>query len=253
MLGKMYKYEFLAMGRFLLPFFIAAAVLSGIACVTTVLQTGPEQMYFSNIVVSIFVLALFVEFAAALIATILRFQNGLLGREGYLSMMLPVRMSTHIWCRLLTAMTWYVFSFLVIIACFMLLLFAFSTQDQGIVLRDALSSFRDLVILSPSTGVLSIVTLLTLAAVFILRIYASLSIGQLVDSHPLLLAFAVFLGFCVLSSIIRGSFTYDHMYYMYSTATAWREALLPLGEYLAECAAYYGITWWILKNRLNLQ
>ena len=105
MLGKLLKYEIPALGRKLVPLYIAWAA----AAVFLGLMIGPLQdksefmivisvLLYTGVATAIFVMAI--------VLIIQRYKNSLLGEEAYFNMVLPVSTSQHIANKLISALIW---------------------------------------------------------------------------------------------------------------------------------------------------
>ena len=109
MLGKLLKYEIPAVGRRLVPLYIAlaaASVLLGLALRTVNdsegLFVGLSALAYVGITVAIFVMAI--------LMIIMRYNNSLLGDEAYFNLVLPVTVTQHIANKTISALIWMILS-----------------------------------------------------------------------------------------------------------------------------------------------
>lgn len=126
MVKKLFKHEFLAMGRLILPLIIG---ILGIGTLTRLIYLFESDTLIFNIVgISAFVL-LFIGILSSLVLCtvfgIIRFYKNLFSSEGYLSFTLPVTPTQHLVVKLLTAVTCFI---LTVIASFASLCIAFSGE-----------------------------------------------------------------------------------------------------------------------------
>lgn len=113
MLGKIYKYEFMALARKLIFILIVTLVVSfGLGCVLRDgLERGTESFELdcnsaSGFETFFLISVSLVFFVITLSAIEKRFEKSLLGDEGYLNNSLPVTFGTHMWGRWLAGMSW---------------------------------------------------------------------------------------------------------------------------------------------------
>lgn len=109
MLGKLLKYEIPALGRKLIPLYIAwlaASVLLGFA-LNSVSQDIEFFIVISGLIYAMVTTAVIVM---AVILIVQRYRNSLLGDEAYFSLVLPVTASEHIANKTVSALVWVVAS-----------------------------------------------------------------------------------------------------------------------------------------------
>ena len=121
MLKQLLKYEFKATKSLYFGLYLALALLSVVLGVTFRQEHAlAHSTSFQNLEVILMVLYLSVIFAIAVlcfVSTVQRFYKNLLGREGYLMHTLPVTETQLILSKLLTSMVWVLCSGLVGIVC----------------------------------------------------------------------------------------------------------------------------------------
>lgn len=113
MLGKVFKYEFMALARKLIFVLIVTAVVSfGLGCfLRTALESGTEGFELDCNSASgfeaLYILIVSILFLFITASTIeKRFEKSLLGNEGYLTNSLPVKFGVQLWGRWLSGMSW---------------------------------------------------------------------------------------------------------------------------------------------------
>ena len=121
MLKQLLKYEFKATKRLYFGLYLALALLSVVLGVSFRQENARvDNTNFGRLKVILMVLYLSVIFAIAVlcfVSTVQRFYKNLLGREGYLMHTLPVTETQLILSKLLTSMVWVLCSGLVGIVC----------------------------------------------------------------------------------------------------------------------------------------
>ena len=112
MLRKMMKYEFSATARIFLPVYAALLAMSAI---TMLLYSGRVSAA-PRIIAALVITALFTAvIVITVVMTLSRFWTNLLGREGYLMHVLPVRSWRLVLAKLLTMSVWTVASVMVVV------------------------------------------------------------------------------------------------------------------------------------------
>lgn len=190
MLKKLYRYEFLAMLRCLIPVWCGAILLAALC--RGVYELGSFYLDYCNknateLLASIIYLTKFatsalVSFSVGaigiytLVLSLVRFYKNLFSGEGYFTMCMPFKVSVHIWCKLITAFCCFLLS--IVVSELVLLIFNignesfarfFETLGYIISKMDVANIviWIEMVIL----GILSVVC-------FILSLYASVVFGQ---------------------------------------------------------------------------
>ena len=181
MVKKLFKHEFLAMGRLILPLIIG---ILGIGTLTRLIYLFESDTVIFNIVgISAFIL-LFIGIIASLVLCtvfgIIRFYKNLFCSEGYLSFTLPVTPTQHLVVKLLTAVTCFI---LIVTAGFASLCIAFSGEALVEIFKAIgfiLNGFADCI--GTTNTILYIVEflLLLLLSVFYMYLlfYTCITIGQ---------------------------------------------------------------------------
>lgn len=179
MLGKLIKYEFKSLLRIFIPLYLVMIALSFIMVVDTNLSeiTGFVMFAFVMVGLSISVgLAIF---------TVLRFNTALFGNEGYLMFTLPVSVEKIIISKAITMLIYFV---LAGITGFMSLLIIFIRAEIIELHRIPMYIEEILEVFNSETAFLLINLLLySIISVlsFVLSVYASISVGQIVKNKKL--------------------------------------------------------------------
>ncbi|MGN0702700.1 MAG: hypothetical protein ACI4KL_05965 [Lentihominibacter sp.] len=263
-LGTLVKHEMKAVGRRLLPFYgalIVVTVFFGLA----VFGIGPEGVFggilsgLTGILYAIMAVGVIVYTAIVLIQ---RFYSNLLGNEGYLHFTLPVGTNAHIANKVISAGVWVMLSIIAAgISVLILMLFAVTPPELMGELKVVLSEINDYVGgIEIAVAILEVMVLGFLAfGEAAVKVYAAISMGQLLENHRALGAIGSYVGFCIIECIVAGIM--DKIIPMYQLFNMDISAfaifqLEMLGTFLVTAllmAIYWFISHRILDRRLNLQ
>lgn len=204
MLGKLTKYEIKATARMFLPLYaglLLFALINKIFIEFNLLKTKLAFLPAISGMIYFFIIA--ATFIITLVVMIQRFYKNLLSDEGYLMFTLPVKPNRHILSKMLVSILWVIIS--VIAAVLSVLILGY----QKGMLRDIgtlITSFFKLPLERSGpivlTGILFLLFLLAAIIVFVLQIYASLSLGHLAGKHRILLAFVAYLAISMIWQIL---------------------------------------------------
>lgn len=257
MLGKLLKYEIPALGRKLLPLYVAwaaTAVLLGITvgpvASKSVFMVTISSMLYGGVATAVFVMAC--------VMIIQRYNNSLLGDEGYFSHVLPVKVSTHIANKTISALIWIVLSFVALMITGLVIL-AFSGNLPGIFDPRWAEFFKYIFENLSASYVLMLLELIVLIVFGIMKsvlaIYAAITIGHQARQHVILSSIAAYIGVMVFEVIvgnILGNLVPDNLYYMEGTG----EVMLAMFIGIVVCVIlgglYFCICERLMKKRLNL-
>lgn len=286
MLKQLLKYEFKATKRLYFGLYLALALLSVVLGVSFRQENARvDNTNFGRLEVILMVLYLSVIFAIAVlcfVSTVQRFYRNLLGREGYLMHTLPVTETQLILSKLLTSMVWVLCSGLVGIVCItvMVSIGVIDSETFGMVDWNSWKQLWQMLYeeIGPEFWVAMAWTILiNLArlADLILCVYAACMIAHPFRKHVVILAF---IGLNIVENQIDKLLGTNHvnlfMDITYRVAdvnvtgvtygmTPMRWLTAALGTdvgYLfcfavtaAIAAAYFFLTRWLMKNKLNLE
>ena len=281
MLGKLFKYEFRATGRIFLPAYAVLLVMS----IVTRLFYGNGGVFVggannnSELLAGIATLVMIMLFTAVWVVTLAmtlrRFWTNLLGREGYLTNVLPVHPWEHMFSKLVTASVWNILSGLASILALWIML-------GGVLNLIDLSNFiefwrelRQRLAEEGATGqavLLAVqVAVSTLLSVFqfILSVYAAMCVGQLVNTHRIWASIGAYFGVSIARStlfsqiggrVLTARFFGTTVYSYEGPISVVRELarvneliLWYIALELIFCTALFFAGTWILRKRLNLQ
>ncbi|MCL2426766.1 MAG: hypothetical protein FWD05_10585 [Oscillospiraceae bacterium] len=254
MLGKLMKYEFMAMGRIFVPMY---AALIAVTIISRLLALLPHSapIIIGTTIASVLVGAVGV---ITFILIIQRFMKNLLSDEGYLMMTLPVKTDSLILSKMFVATIFSIVSFLVsTLAILVLSSFNFAYNFQ--LLGAWLSNLEGRYLL-----VLFQALVIVILAIFgsILLIYTCMSLSMLVNKRRGLMSFGVFVGITTIIQIIvaiattifaiNHTFDYTRFVNMSYFAIGQLVILIITTIALIQYAVFYFITRYMLKRRLNL-
>jgi len=272
MLGKLMKYELKATARTLIPLYIALLTFAIINKIFIGTGLANKLDGFGSIP---FILSIFgygCTMAAVFIVTffviIQRFYKNLLGDEGYLMNTLPVTTITNLTSKLSIATFWNIISGFVAILSILIMAFnpdAFSSFFQDL--------FKGLSEGYSEVGIqiyILIIEVIILVLIYLLKsltmIYASISIGHLFSKHRILSAFGAFMGLSFITGAISTGIAIaisfmgknQNLFHQHldtsSSMLAVHTFLICVILYnLVFFTAYFMITNYILKNKLNLE
>jgi len=253
MLGKLMKYEFLAMARSIVPAYIAVILFAMLSRASFSLGQGGAGLF-----AFLYPLSIAVVFVMTFLIIIRRFYLNTFKDEGYLTHTIPISTDVLIWGKLLPAVAWVMAGVLVV---------ALSALFYFDILREFWSALYmmppELPFWAIEIGLELILGLLNLILglfVTVLSFYNALCIGQLVNRAKILIAILVFFGFNIAFSTT--SYVLGRVFYAFGATSRFSPSPLfnmtfnPGLDFvltLLQGVTYYLITRWILRNRLNLE
>ena len=261
------KYELKATARTLIPLYIALLAFAIINKIFIGTGLADKLEGFGSIP---FILSIFgygCTMAAVFIVTffviIQRFYKNLLGDEGYLMNTLPVSTITNITSKISIATFWNIVSGFV--AVLSIIIMAFKPDTFGDFFRELFKSLSQgydkfgiqlyIVIIEAIIAILiSLIKSLTM-------IYASISIGHLFSKHRILSSFGAFIVLNLITGAISSALGIGFSFFNWKNIFSQSESLFPIHMILGFVIlfnlvffiAYFIITNYILKNKLNLE
>ena len=279
MLTKIFKYESKAMGRTLLPLYLALIASSLITGLLLLVNGGHFfandnlDFYFSaagqlmEILTGIFFFAFALLIAgisvATLIAVINRFNKGCLGDEGYLTFTLPVGIDTQLWARILVSAFWTILSGIATALCIFIVLtfgnggFGY-LKDIGELLGE-LAKVPNLGTILAEYIALGVVTLLVMP----LTVYFCMTLGQMImPKHRIVGAFIVYFGMNLVAQIltmifgvitVQEEYMVDYLMNVEFQVFFHRIFLFSLITELVTGFVFYFVVRFLLSRKLNLE
>lgn len=289
MLKQLLKYEFKATKSLYFGLYLALALLSVVLGVTFRQEHAlAHSTSFQNLEVILMVLYLSVIFAIAVlcfVGTVQRFYKNLLGREGYLMHTLPVTETQLILSKLITSMVWVLCSGLVGIVCITVMV-SIGVLDAEVLGTENWDRWKQLwQMLYEEIGpefwvAMAWTILINLArlASLILCVYAACMIAHQFPKHVMVAGILAFIGLNIVETQLDKllgtndvSMIVDVAYRVVDVnvtgvsygVTPMRWLTVALGTdvgYLfcfavtaAIAAAYFFLTRWLMKHKLNLE
>jgi hypothetical protein len=272
MLGKLLKYEFMSTARIFLPLYAALVGVSAILKLFLTIETKIRIMILPQFLLGLLYVALIIGvFVVVYVLSCMRFYKNLLGDEGYLMHTLPVKPYKHILAKLITTAVWMVASLCVAVLSVIILalrkgLFSdiFGYIDY-ILTNSGILAYKSAFIV---TSVAFIILMIVSSFTGFLMLYASMSVGQLLRGHKIVGAIAAYFGFCTLTQVISLIvllimsktgiwFALEQTDVAIINNGGWNPfsifALIFICVYLLLAVAYYIITNFILRRKLNLE
>lgn len=262
MFGKLLKYELKSVGKWYFGLYGVAGLLSLIIGFgATILNKQASQYYDSSGVGIAILLLIIISFAIVIGGLILstflliinRFRKNVYGRQGYLTMTLPVTNHQIILSKLTASLIWCLLSGITIIVCFFTIMLIVDPPVSAAHMAEMIRSMKDGYqnITEVSFTLYYILNFIINSIHAILTIYFAISLGQLFKDHRTLLAivfyFALNLGETFLTLLLflpLGAPTP-------MTSATYLPLTLTLSTLLS--LTYYFGTYYIMTKKLNLQ
>lgn len=263
MLGKLFKYEFRAEGRILVPVYGATVLLSVISSIMSRFMYGDMTSFTAVRILSLCLTVLFGLLVAATVvmsfaASVMRFKTGMLDAEGYVTHTLPVQPWQNVAAKVLCSVVYQVIAmFVIAVSAFVFTVIAaggidIDFADLGKLFSFLLQKFggANIALYTAEGIVFTLLTLIQTNTMF----YASLSCGHAFNSGKIAKSIGFFIGFYVLSQFINGSILtalYATGVTSYTTPHLAFLGLICLQLFYS--TLYFLVTSHCMKNRLNLQ
>ena len=270
MLRKLTKYEFKASGRLLLPLYagiLIMAVLSGIftrisseAFADSAANMPKFISFFTTISMVLYILSIMAGVFLNFIVSIIRFKRNLFDAEGYLMNTLPVTTSQNITAKMFAASAYQILGMLVCavsVFIFMLIsvdkFFINFTDFFELLWKFMLKTESgNLILFAIEAVVIAIVSFFCINLMF----YAAISVGHSANSHRVAKSIGVYILLYVIGQIILFYIVPAVISIIPIPYTMLSMHIILIGTAVAEAvyaAAYFLITHYFIKNKLNLQ
>ena len=281
MLKQLLKYEFKATKSLYFGLYLALALLSVVLGVSFRQENAwADNTNFGRLEVILMVLYLSVIFAIAVlcfVSTVQRFYKNLLGREGYLMQTLPVTETQLILSKLITSMVWVLCSGLVGIVCItgMVSIGVLDAEVLGTVNWDWGMLYGELGAKFWLGMFWTILINLARLADLILCVYAACMIAHLFQKYGMVSGILAFIGLNVVENqidkllgtnlfvditdrvadvnVTGATYGMTPMQTMTTAFGAGSGYLFCFVVTSAFAAAYFCLTRWLMKHKLNLE
>ena len=255
MFWNLVRYEFKNVNKWYLALYAAVLVLSALIGIQAqtynnlpVKESQPTMLLFLALVFGGLMITLGIS---TLFLIIKRFKGSVYDRQGYLTLTLPVSEHHIITTKLIGAFIWSLISTAVLLLCIYIMLL--STNSDEVQLSILLSFVGE-----HFTGFgLTVLSFLFSTISEILCIYLAISIGQLFNEYRTALAVVAYIGIKIVIGFIELFFNTSTNFYVNSLAgfndNFYMGAGISIVEELIFIAIFYLGTYYILKNKVNLQ
>lgn len=222
MILKLFKYDFMNIGKKLIPFYIAALVI-GIINRFLLLTTDISRMERENNFLAMFgspllyfayFVVVFGIFCMTVFVIITRYSSSIYGNEGYLTNTLPLKPSQIIWAKLINFLIWIFISYFVIFVS-MFILFPFEFFIRNIIKDTEFYQDLNTMVKEFFSSKYIFMSILQLIYNFfahvqsILIIFLSIAIANLFKSYKVVVGVIAFFIISIIFSFIGASVTYS--------------------------------------------
>ena len=243
MFWNLVRYEFKNVNKWYLALYGAVLALSGLIGIQAktynnlpIKESQPILLVFLALVFGGLMITLGIS---TLILIIRRFKGSVYDRQGYLTLTLPVSEHQIILAKLLGAFIWSLISSAVLVlSIYIILVIIEPNSVDFLAFKDLFQQYLDSISLSLISFILS-----TVAS--ILCIYLAISIGQLFNEYRTALAVLAYIVIQIVLGFIGLNLRIDTNFNMMLTFEIFTDLILIAGFYLG--------TYYILKNKVNLQ
>ena len=243
MFWNLVRYEFKNVNKWYLALYGAVLALSGLIGIQAktynnlpIKESQPILLVFLALVFGGLMITLGIS---TLILIIRRFKGSVYDRQGYLTLTLPVSEHQIILAKLLGAFIWSLISSAVLVlSIYIILVIIEPNSVDFLAFKDLFQQYLDSISLSLISFILS-----TVAG--ILCIYLAISIGQLFNEYRTALAVLAYIVIHIVLGFSDLFLNFGTHYNMMLTYEIFKDLIL--------IAVFYLGTYYILKNKVNLQ
>ena len=212
MLGKLIKHEFRHSARYTMSIYIAVLAISGIVALSLL---SPSAWLGIMSCFALYV-AGFVALIVTLVSIIKNFYDTLFGRQGYLTLTLPVKCSTLLISKIIVSFIWVVAGFAVMAVTLLVIFFYAKYRSDGYMtmITDAISITGMLDMLPSATAVIELIIVAAVMAIITIFTYVSfvyftvtVANTRALQSHPKFLGGLVFLGIFAATNSVGNALT----------------------------------------------
>lgn len=271
MLGKLIKHEIRHSARYHLAILIATVAVTAVV--------GLSLLTDSSVLAALTCFALIITGIATVIVTLVsvikNFYDTIYGRQGYLTLTLPVKGSTILLSKVLVSFLWIIIGFVATAVPYLLIFLYAKVKTSALtdMFGDALKGILSML---PESDVLIlfliVMVLLIIAEIltYVGYVYFSVTVAntRLFHNHPKFFGGLTFFGIMILVSqignfigeIIPFSFvvTYDNAYFSFKQAEEIAAAFLiyPIGGTIFSgivAVALLALTGYVIENKVNIK
>ena len=242
MFWNLVRYEFKNVNKWYLALYgavLAISVLIGIFISSLSPSYNPDNTgYLIFFLILVFGGLSVTLWIATIFLIIRRFKGSVYDRQGYLTLTLPVSEHQIIIAKLLGGLVWSILSYIVFILSILIIFFLTPIEKDFTALYNFISPYL-------SYGGLYAVSLLVSSISWILSIYLAISIGQLFNEYRTAMGILAYIVISIVIGYITFFFRVDNDFNVIAGTEILRNLFLS--------AIYYLGTYYILKNKVNLQ
>lgn len=277
MLGKLLKYEIKSTAKIIVPIYVVFLIIAILNRLCFSVFPNYDLDYgnpivslfaiiFSTLLPIFFVIILVGCFILTYVIIIQRFYKNLMRDEGYLMWTLPVKVSSHIFAKLLVAMLWIICTSLVSLCAFAILFVNFYTlfPDIAELFSVFMYGFQEILGITTSqiwfSSLFFLFTTIMSMVSSIIMIYCCIAIGNLSNKHKIACSF---LSYIVINIILQTLYTVIVFISSFIAVIAdWNPSFPTMYASILISSAiatvilvgvFYGITHFILSKKLNLE
>ncbi|HEP1815491.1 TPA: ABC transporter permease [Streptococcus suis] len=260
MFKKLLKYEFQSVGKWYVGIYAGALALSAIlgfwlqalnvrTQAGTTEPGGAEMVLFGTSFMTFGILIAALGLSTFFMV-INRFRKNVYGRQGYLTMTLPVSSHHIILSKLLASLVWYLLAGITIILSIGIVLAVLMLGSEEFVIPELQTLIQQL---DWSVIFAHLFYSLIESTMGILLIYFSISVGQLFKDHRLLFAILTYIGISIVVGVFGTLVFTNYLENLYNAALPlYPNPILALINIILAFAYYFG-THFIMTKKLNLQ
>lgn len=260
MLGKLIKYEFKSLVHDLGVLYAVWLTLSILVSTLPKVLTGTPD-FMIKLLNGAWIISLIAEFVMTMVVIIdRRFYKKFYGVEGYFTLSLPVKTSTHIWSKVITGTIWML---LVMLFGFVVMIMTLTEDSLGayqqikIFINENPAQAREVIILLIEVLILGIIYI----SRFVLKILTCINISVQLSRFRTLIQGLLFVAITALEIYVMisvfGNLSGKFALNLVMFGDTLRIAVYGLGVLIliqvVEFAIYFLVSNYLMKNRLNLE
>ncbi|MEY8462006.1 hypothetical protein [Streptococcus merionis] len=212
---------------------------------------------FSGILLLLVLMSFAIVVSAIAISTlsliIKRFKDNIYGKQGYLTMTLPVSVHQLLVSKLLVSLVWVGLSLLALIVSVAVMGMVITTENLAAIFHGLAEIFQTW-LSDPLFHLFQFITTTVQIAAYITLIFLSIAIGHSFENHRIITSFLAFFGLMVLVTVLHEVFMPAYTdYYAYDKQGRLIYDLLNTAfDFILMISCYFG-SHYLIKNKLNLE
>lgn len=205
MIGKLLKYDIKATARYLIPLyivFLAIALVNGFFKPFDVLEstdTFSLKILASILMVILYFIMMFGVLIGTAIILVLRFEQNLLGDEGYLSFTLPVKTWQHVISKLIASVLGMVLSIIVILSSLPMII---RVNISTIIDKASMIVSEMEIVFGSNIKIVFPLYIIVATILVILTVFNALTIGHQFQNYKIFASFATFFVLYLITQVI---------------------------------------------------